>query len=65
MLELYLFQNTNYISICFMHSVTFLSMSMVTALHAEIFIKLPSSFSDVEFIKLVGRVMDETKGSKN
>ena len=50
-----------------MHSVstTFLSMSMVTALHAEIFIKLPSSISDVEFIELVGRVMDETKGSKN
>ena len=27
-------------------------------------IKLPSCVSDVEFIKLVGRLMDETKGSK-
>ena len=49
-----------------MHSVstTCLSMSMATELHDEIFIKLPSCVSDVEFIELVGRLMDETKESK-
>ena len=50
-----------------MHSVstTCLSMSMVTTLHKEIFIKLPSCGCDIEFIKLVGRLMDETEGSKS
>ena len=46
-----------------MHSECLL-MSMATELHDEIFIKLPSCVSDVEFIELVGRLMDETKGSK-
>ena len=39
-------------------------MSMATELHYQIFIKLPSCVSDVEFIKLVGRLMDDTKESK-
>ena len=48
-----------------MHSVstTCSLTSMVTTLQEEIFIKLPC-VCDVEFTKLVGRLMDETKGSK-
>ena len=49
-----------------MHSVstTCSLTSMVTPLHEEIFIKLPSCVCDVEFIKLVRRLMDETEWSK-